>query len=249
MRVLLLYLILIQPGLLPASTDSLYMAAISSYEEGRYEQSLQQFREVLSRGVESPLLYYNAGNAAYRSNHLGYSILYYEKALKLAPGFEEAKVNLNFVNQFRSDRFEEVPEMFVRKWIRTLVRSLPERAWAMISLVLFFLILLGTSIYIFARRIGFKKAGFFSALVALIFFTISILSTVAQHRNILRSESGIILAPSVIVKSSPSESGNDLFILHEGTKIVIEDEVSDWWSIRIIDGRTGWIPSEAFLSI
>ena len=117
-RIIILFILMLPFCTVFADTDSLYNSAIGKYEQGLYGEALGEFREILKRGVESPLLYYNMGNAAYRSNNLGYAILYYEKALKMDPGFEDAENNLRFVSQFRSDRFEQVPEPFLRKWIR-----------------------------------------------------------------------------------------------------------------------------------
>ena len=250
MRRIIIVILLFLPVLKAFSVnDSLYQSAINLYETGQYEASLAEYRELLSRGIESPLMYYNMGNAAYRSNHLGYSVLYYEKALKLDPGFDDAAYNLRFVSQFRSDKFEEVPELFIRKWVRAAINVLPEKVWSLISLLLFSLFLSGILIYVFARSLAFKKSGFFLALFSILIFTFSILSASVQHRKISKPDKGVIIAPSVMVNSTPSESGNDLFILHEGTKISVGEEVSDWWNIKIIDGREGWIPAESFQSI
>ena len=128
-RIIILFILMLPFCTVFADTDSLYNSAIGKYEQGLYGEALGEFREILKRGVESPLLYYNMGNAAYRSNNLGYAILYYEKALKMDPGFEDAENNLRFVSQFRSDRFEQVPEPFLRKWIRAAVSYFPEKTW------------------------------------------------------------------------------------------------------------------------
>lgn len=234
---------------LSANTDSLYLRANELYQGGEYEMALGVYQEITAKGVESPGLYYNMGNAAYRSNSIGYAILYFEKALKLDPSHEDARHNLEFVSRYRLDTFEQVPELFVRSWTRKLVQSLSERIWSILSLVLFITFLGSVLIYLFSHRLVLKKAGFFIALFGLLFFGISISSALSSHRNIIRPEAGIILSPSVIVRSSPSDSGTELFILHEGTKVKMNEEVSGWQNIRVIDGREGWIGSADFESI
>ena len=62
-----------------------------------------------------------------------------------------------------------------------------------------------------------------------------------QKQKILQRETAIIMAPSITIKSSPSESGTELFILHEGTKVKITDKVGEWSEIKIEDGNSGWI--------
>jgi len=53
----------------------------------------------------------------------------------------------------------------------------------------------------------------------------------------------------VVVRSSPSDTGTELFILHEGTKVRVKEEISGWRNILVVDGREGWIGSADFESI
>lgn len=236
-------------SLFASESDSLFIAGNSLYEEGKYEEALGTYYQVIEQNSESADLYYNMGNAAFRSNSIGYSILYYEKALKLDPGHEDAANNLEFVSQYRPDAFEEVPQLFLRAWIRGIVHLLSERIWSILAMILFLVLLSGIVLYLFAGTMASKKVGFVSALAGLLLFVLAISSAASRHREIVRPETGIILAPSVVVRSSPSESGTELFILHEGTKIGISEEVSGWQNIRVIDGREGWILAEDFDSI
>lgn len=229
--------------------DSLFLKANTLYLEDDYESALDMYREVVGAGFESADLYYNMGNAAFRSNNIGHAILYYEKALKLDPFHEDALHNLEFVSRYRVDTFEQIPRLFIRTWIEKLVRVFPEHTWSMLSLLFFVLILASVVIYLFARRLALKKTGFFSALVGLLFFLIALFSGISQHRNMTNPDAGIILSPSVVVKSSPSESGTELFILHEGTRVELNERVSGWRNIRVADGREGWIRSDDFESI
>ena len=45
------------------------------------------------------------------------------------------------------------------------------------------------------------------------------------------------------IKSSPDRAATDLFVLHEGTKLTIEESTDGWVEIRLADGRKGWIES------
>ena len=232
-----------------ADIDSLFLDANSLYQTGSYEQALERYNAVILSGKESADLYYNMGNAAYRSNSIGHSILYYEKALKLEPGHEDALNNLEFVSKYRLDAFEQVPVLFLRAWVKGFVQLFPEQTWSILALSLFLIILACILVYLFSRYIVMKKVAFISALVALLLFVLSISSTIARHKDIVNPDTGIILAPSVVVRSSPSKSGTELFILHEGTKIKVNEEVSGWQNIRVIDGREGWIMANDFESI
>ena len=249
MRFLLFTLVYAVPAGVFANSDSLYQRGNELYQEGEYEQALESYRKIILSGEESPGLYYNMGNAAYRSNSIGYAILYYEKALKLDPSHGDARHNLDFVSQYVVDTFEEVPEFFLRTWSSMLVKSLTEKSWSILALALFLLLLGSLLIYLFSKRLLLKKSGFFTALVALLLFLVSLLSAISSHRDIIRPDSGIILSPSVVVRSTPSESGTELFILHEGTRVKINEQISGWQNIRVVDGREGWIGAGDFESI
>lgn len=226
--------------------DSLFLEANSLYQEGEYEHALERYHAAILGGFESADLYYNMGNAAYRSNSIGHAILYYEKALKLEPAHEDALHNLEYVSRYRLDAFEEVPSLFLGAWTRWFVQLCPEKTWSILALIFFIVLLAGLLIFLFARHIGVKKTGFISGMIALVLFLVTFSSALSRHRAIVNPDEGIILAPSVVVRSSPSSSGTELFILHEGTKIKINEEVSGWQNIKVIDGREGWILAQDF---
>ncbi len=250
MKILKLSIILIlSASPLFASSDTLYNNGIGLYEDGQFEAALESWQGIIDGGFESPDLYYNMGNAAFRSNSIGYAALYYEKALKLDPTHGDAAFNLEFLSRYKSDAFEEVPEFFLRTWISKAVHAMPERTWSIMALAGFLFTLGFLLLYIFTRGLTLKKTGFFAALGGLIFTIFTLSSALASHRVIIHPESGIILSPSIIVKSTPSETGTELFILHEGTKVRVKEEVTGWHNIRILDGREGWIRTEDFGTI
>jgi hypothetical protein len=226
--------------------DSLYRSAVALYEEGDYESALATFRTIVGSGHEAADLYYNMGNAAFRSNNVGYAILYYEKALKMDPSHSDAAHNLEFASQYRVDVFEEVPVLFIRTWISSAVNALSEPTWSILSLSGFILVLASILVYLFAKGLNLKKAGFFSALFGIVFFLFAFSATISKHRSITQPPGGIIISPSVLVRSTPNDSGTELFVLHEGSKVTVSEEVTGWYNIRIVDGREGWIRGDDF---
>ena len=237
------------PDMEMADIDSLFNVANRLYENEHYEAALEAYHEVILGGKESADLYYNMGNAAYRSNSIGHAVLYYEKALKLNPSHEDAGHNLEFVARYRIDAFEEVPVLFLSAWISAVVQLFPEHTWSILAMVFFVIVLSSIMFYLYSRSVFLKKLGFISALAALLIFAITLSAAISSHRDIVNPDTGIILAPSVVVRSSPSESGTELFILHEGTKIEVNEEVGGWQNIRLVDGREGWIMRGDFQTI
>ncbi len=231
------------------NTDSLYISAGKAYTEGGFEEAMETYNGLVELGVESPDLYYNMGNAAFRSNELGFAVLYYEKALKLDPSHEEALRNLAYVSRYKVDQLESVPELFIRGWIRHLYQLFSLHAWSYIALVMFGLVLSGILAYVFSSFMVVKKTGFFVGLTAFILFVLSLTAASNRHSELLAPDRAVIIHPSVVVKSTPSLSGTDLFVLHEGTKVKTNDRVNGWLEISISDGRVGWIPVESLAVI
>jgi tetratricopeptide (TPR) repeat protein len=229
-----------------ADRDSLYIAAGEAYSEGNYELALDHYKHIVDQGYEAPDLYYNMGNAAFRSNRLGYAVLYYNKALKMDPTHEEAGKNLAYVSRYKEDQLEQVPELFIRTWARSVLGMFSVQTWSYLAIILFGILLVSLLFYIFASRLGVKKAGFFSSMAALVLFVISITAALELNSKIVAPDQAVIVSPSVVVKSSPSTSGTDLFVLHEGTGITVTDRVGEWTEVRISDGRIGWVPADAF---
>ena len=90
-----------------------------------------------------------------------------------------------------------------------------------------------------------RKVGFSVAIVALFFTLISILCAYTRYEVETSKSEAIVFSQTVTIKSSPDSSGNDLFILHEGTKVNIKSTLGEWVEIITSDGNSGWMPASA----
>ena len=133
--------------------------------------------------------------------------------------------------------------------MRAVYKLFSLKTWSYISISLFTILLAGFIAYMFSFSLRIKKAGFFTGTFALLFFLIAIFASAKGNSEVIHPDRGIIVMPSVVVKSSPSLSGTDLFVLHEGTGIQVNDELGDWMEIRISDGRSGWLPAKSLAII
>ena len=227
-----------------AYVDSLFNAANAAYTEGVWSEAVQAYSAIENLGLESPALYCNLGNAWFKNGDVSKAILYYERALKLDPSYDDARYNMTVASDFVQDRIEPVPEFILKTWVRNLCYALDSDAWAVSGLVFFAVAVAALLLFLLSGSLVWRRTGFFSAVV---FFLLS-LSAVSfsfwQRSDYSRKDGAIIMAPVVSVRSSPSsEASTDLFILHEGTKVQILDEVGDWRNIELADGRQGWMKS------
>jgi tetratricopeptide (TPR) repeat protein len=223
------------------ATDK-FNKGVTFFSSGSYNEALQIWTDIYNTGYRSANLEYNIGNACFKLNNIPGAILFYERACLLNPADENINYNLQIARTLIVDRFQEIPELFFVRWFNFVSLFLNTNTWAKISFVSFVLCLLLLSLYIYSSRYRHKVIGFWLALA---FFVVSVSSFAFTIRNktlVYDSHKAIISSPLVSGKSSPDNSGTDLFVLHEGTKVSIEDEVGEWYEIRLSDGNKGWIP-------
>jgi tetratricopeptide (TPR) repeat protein len=224
--------------------DSLLVKANNYYTKAQYQDAINTYNSILELGYESPEIYYNLGNAYYKEKVIALAILNYEKAIQLAPNDEDIRYNLDLTNRLVVDKIEVLPVFFVTGWIRNFKSIFTSDVWAIISLACFILILVFISVFLYSRRIGLKKLSLGFAFFIVIISIISFVFSYQQKQAILNGNTAIVIRSSITVKSSPDISGTDLFVVHEGTKVWIEDKISDWNEIKLSDGSIGWLKAE-----
>ena len=224
--------------------DSLWNAANQAYVDGRWADAASGYEMISSMGLESASLYCNAGDAFFKDGNVPMAILYYERALKLDPSYSDARYNLDLLNSGIQDRIEPVPEFVLKAWTREICYIMDSDSWTICFFVFFALSLAMVLLFLLSPSVAGRRAGFFTGIVLLLLTLASLSFAVWQKKDYNKADSAIVMRPVASVKSSPSsESSKDLFILHEGTKVTILDEVGSWNNIELADGRQGWIPS------
>jgi tetratricopeptide (TPR) repeat protein len=221
----------------------------SAYKQELYTEAITQYETVLDKGYESAELYYNLGNAYFNINNLPAAILNYERAKVLAPGDADIEFNLKIANSMITDKIEAVPEIFyVRLW-KSLRNSINLHSWTITSISVFALLLLCAGIFFLSRNIFLRKMAFWSGAV-FVFLSLAVFSmTYTKYDMQSKHMEAIVFDPTITVKSSPNQLGKDLFVIHEGTKVYIIEEINDWCNIGIANGSDGWLPASSIKRI
>jgi tetratricopeptide (TPR) repeat protein len=230
------------------SRDKFYQG-VTYFTAGSYNEALQAWNDIYRTGYRSANLDYNIGNAYFKINNIPLAILFYERAYLLNPADENINYNLQVAKTLIVDRFQEIPQLFFVKWFNFVSLILSTNTWAVISIMTFLIFLLFLSVYIYSGKHRNKVFGFWFALLFLFISGISLAFTIRNKSLVYNSHKAIITSPVANGKSSPDKSGNDLFVLHEGTKVTIEDEVGEWLEIRLSDGNKGWVPGNSLVKI
>lgn len=226
-----------------------FLQGVTYFSAGSYEEALKVWIEIYNTGYRSANLEYNIGNAYFKLNNNPSAILFYERALLLKPTDENINYNLQVARTLIVDRFQEIPELFFVKWYNYAALFTSTNNWAKISLVCFIIFLLFISLYIYSAKHRNKLLGFWLGIAFLFISLGAIAFTVRNKKLVYDSNKAIITTSLVNGKSSPDDSGTDLFVLHEGTKVTVEDEVGEWREIRLSDGNKGWVPGNTLVKI
>ena len=241
-RMLLMVLLMV---LLPmAATAITKDNADMEYKKGNYQQAIRDYQELLKKGVSADL-YYNLGNAYYRTDNITQAILSYERAALLSPGDEDIRFNLQFARSKTIDKITPESEMFFKTWYYSVVNFTSVDAWAVCGLVAIAVALVLVLMYLFSERMLIRKIGFYGAAVLLVFSLLSIVFACQQKSDLENRTGAIVVSPTVSVKKTPSKTGTDVFVIHEGTRVdIVDKSMRDWSGVRLADGREGGILSK-----
>ena len=215
--------------------------ADNEYLKGNYHQAIKDYQELLKKGASADI-YYNLGNAYFRSQDVPHAVLNYERASMLSPGDKDIRFNLEFARSRTIDQIAPKSEMFFVTWYKALVNFTSVDNWATTAIVSIIAALLLVLTYLFGPTVLSRKIGFFGGVVFLVVFLLSNLFAFQQKEQLINRRGAIIMSSSVNVKKTPAKNSGESFILHEGTRVEISDKsLPDWRGIKLADGREGWV--------
>lgn len=222
--------------------QDLIATADSAYNAENYRLAIKKYEQVLDQGYHASELYYNLGNAYFNLNDLPPAILNYERAKVLDPGDADINFNLRIANSMISDKIEAVPEIFYIRWWKALRDSFNMHTWTITSIILFMIVVLSAGFFFLSRSTAIRKMAFWTGVIFILLTAGSFSISYSKYNILSNHLEAIVFDPTITVKSSPNKLGKDLFVIHEGTKVYIIEEINDWANIRIANGSTGWMP-------
>jgi tetratricopeptide (TPR) repeat protein len=231
------------------NADTIIARANKVYNEGLYDSAIRLYSTVLDKGLESYELYYNMGNAHFKNNQLPSAILYYEKAKKIAPNDEDVNFNLSIANSMIVDKIEKLPELFYKRWWNYFYNAFSEDMWTILSILSWVILLSLIAVFILTKSRTTKKISFYFGLLFLLITLGTFGLSSQKYYYTKENKEAIIFTPTITAKSSPTLSAVDLFVIHEGTKVQIMDEVQGWVKIKIHNGSIGWLPVDSMKRI
>ncbi|SDW90948.1 SH3 domain-containing protein [Aequorivita viscosa] len=240
----LLYLSILLFSILSfGQNDKLFDQGKELYKNGKYQQAINSWMQILENGQTSSELYFNIANAQYKLNQIGPSIYYYEKALQLSPNDSDIKTNLAFAENARIDAIEPLPQSVFTKWYKNIADTFTYDGWAILAVGFSIVFVILFLLYYFSHIEKRKRLLFATSMLSIVLLLGAVTMAFLTYGDYSKNQPAIIFANQIEVKSEPSMGSNSAFVLHEGTKVQIMAQDGNWFRISLADGKDGWIPA------
>ena len=225
-----------------SATAQTKQQADSLYAKENYKAAVTMYQKLVDKDGVAPELYYNMGNCYYKLDEIAKSILNYERAQLLDPSDGDIKTNLALARGKTADKVTPPSQMFFISWWKELTNMMKISDWMLVAFTTFVLMLAGILVYAFMTTVRYRKIGAYGAMACLVVSIVANLSALSQYLTIIHRDYAIVMAPAVTVKSSPSGSSTDLFVIHEGTKVeILDSTMKEWREVKLEEGKVGWI--------
>ncbi|MDT8413741.1 MAG: tetratricopeptide repeat protein [Flavobacteriaceae bacterium] len=224
--------------------EEVFSEANELYNQEQYTQAIEKYEAILNAKKHSAELYYNMGNAYYKTDQLGQAIYYFEKALRLAPDDEDIQNNLAFAKNQTIDVITPLPKVGFNALVRKVGALLSVNSWAIFAIISAFLVALCYLLYAYAHK-SFIKRIYFTAFLFSIFAGAFALSFAFIENTYQKNHrEAIVFSLEVQVKNEPLENSETSFLLHEGTKVQVLESADNWFKIKLADGKLGWMQAD-----
>ena len=225
--------------------EDLLARAEQSFLDGQYPMAVANYMSVIEKGEHSSAIYYNLGCAYFQQNQIGKAIINFARAKALNPGDVDIQYNMELALAKTKDKIEPTEKFIIARWLESLSTTQSSSQWTVTSLILLLITAAAVVLWLITQRLSLRKLGFFVGLFAAVALLLSIICGTQALDREDSTASAVIMNNAVSVKSSPSEGGKDIFILHEGTEVDILQSLDTWSEIRLKDGNRGWLQTSA----
>ena len=218
--------------------------ADDAFSKGNYVQAIRIYEQLLLK-TPSAELYFNLGNAYYRSDNMPQAIIAYEKASLLSPADADIAHNLSVARTKTIDKMQPRKDTFIVAGWEAFVNLFNPNTWAMAAIISLVLLIVFALTYLFADNILLRQAGFYGGILCLLVFIAGNVCAYSQYRRMHANNGAVIVKSVCNVKRSPEAKAVDEAIIHEGTHLTITDEtIEGWYEVVLDDGTEGWVTTD-----
>lgn len=223
------------------TAEELFSNANELYQQEKYEAAIEQYELIEELQLQSDELFFNLGNSYYKLNKVAPAIYYFEKSLKLNPSNADAKTNLEFANRMTIDAIEELPKTIFQDFSEAIIYKLQYETWAKMAVIFSFFGAIIFLLYHFSFSSRKKLLYFNVSILGGFLFVVSLAFAFKAYDYQANRIEAIIFKQTTEIKNAPTLNSDTVFKLHEGTKVIVLDEIDDWKKIKLADGKIGWL--------
>ena len=213
-----------------------------------YAAAAQQFEFlIVEEGIQNGHLFYSLGNCWFLAGDLGQAVLNYRRAELILPNNADIQYNLKAALELRTDL---IPQKELHPIAAKLLGwhyhvKTAFRWWGFVSCWLIF-----WAARFFSSKSSKKEIRLIMAGTGIL--SMVLISSLLTEYFIKRvAEPGVILAQDVLARKGDGSRYAPAFLepLHAGTEFQRMDDRGTWWQIRLANGQTCWIPSDAAATV
>lgn len=225
--------------------EELFKQGNVAYNLGKYQEAIDSYHKIIDNQLHSPEVYFNIANSYYRKGEVAQSIFYFEKVRQLQPNNKKAATNLSFAENMSLDSIDPLPETFFSKIKKDVFFSFSLTTWKTILKIFSWVLAFLFGLYFWNSKPIWKRIYFSTFWVVMILFVSIFSLTYSESSRTEKEKSAIIFESKINIWEEPNKRSEVLFVLHEGTKVLVQDKLDGWNKIKIANGSEGWISSSA----
>lgn len=228
---------------LPVVGQSSFEEGVKAYSEARYPDAITAFEQAISTAQDpTAAMYYNLGNAYFKSENIAPAILAYERAYRLAPADRDIRYNLDLARSKTEDKITPAPTAVLSGWVDSISHWFNLHSWITIAILLLVITCGLALLYFFTKNRALRLTGFYGSIVSLMLFVFANIMLFRLNNFIQDTSGAVIMSPIVTIKSSPDQSSTDIVVLHSGIHVHVQKSIGGFYEIVLPDGVVGWIP-------
>lgn len=212
-----------------------FAKANEAYSQGRFQEAIDGYQNLIRSGHWSANLFYDLGNAWFRLENFGEAILNYQRALALDPRHPEAAASLRVVRD--EARALELKRSALERYLGA---GTPAQ-YSIVASTAFWLALFALTGLFYSRR----RSG---AFIAFIVFTIAVFAGAVYALYSLETGSkgqalAIVTGKNIEARLATADNASSVLALPPGSEITVLSQRGDWIYAALPNDLRGWIPA------
>lgn len=230
-----LYLLAVSSAL--AQSDTAFAKANQEYASSDFKTAIADYEALVHSGRRTPNLFYDLGNAYFRTGDFGRAILNYERALVLDPRHPEADANLR-VARDEARALELVPTNLER-----VLAFANSNQYAVTAAITFWVGAFLIVAWLFSQRRS--KSSFALSILSLSIFMASLFASDKLSSGSKGEELAIVTGENVEARIATADNANSVLALPAGSEIRIVSSRGDWIYAALPNNLHGWMPAKS----